>query len=344
MFLAQEADWREEGEPMVAEFRQDAVKVESPGADALGKSAALEVEAWQLAYWGDWIGASEQLQEAARQVGLGYEATRGYRGLLLYLAAVWLHLGAQDEAQRGRARQLVREAAAASNRGTWLKEMRELPGTAEVPLASMDVAAVNAIGARLRGQLRPNRITGDLKKMREALGQDDSATYEGGLTTLGTFLGAEASKPKGKGRCDSAWLWDTAMWTTVEAKSEQHSDGLLPLHDVRQANTQLDQLAHDRGMDHPPAGSPAVIVSDRLAIDPEHAPAANPNVYLTSTEAIEQIAGDISTVWSDLLASATGIQAEHVLRQHVRSVMTEHGCLPSQVIDRLTQNRIRPGE
>lgn len=118
---------------------------------------------------------------------------------------------------------------------------------------------------------------------------------------------------------------------TVEAKSEQHSDGLLPLHDVRQANTQLDQLSHDRGMDHPPAGSPAIIVSDRLTVDPEHAPAANPNVYL-------------ATVWSDLLTSASGIQAEHVLRQHVRSVMTEHGCLPSQVIDRLTQNRIRPGD
>lgn len=343
-FLEHDTDWREEGEPMVAEFRQDAVKVESPAADALGKSSALEVEAWQLAFRSDWLGASERLQEAARKVGVGGEDTRGYRGLLLYIAAVWLHQGAHDEAQRGRARQLVRDAAAASHRGTWLKEMRELPGTEEVPLVGMDVVAVNAIVARLRGQLRPNRVTGDLTKVREALAQDDAPTYEAGLTALGTFLGAAASKPKGKGRCDSAWVWDTAMWMTVEAKSEQHSDGLLPLKDLRQANTQLDQLAHDQGMDHPPAGSPAVIVSDRLSVDPEHAPAANPNVFLTSTEIVEQIGGDISTVWRDLLTSAAGIQAEHTLRQHVRSVMTEHGCLPSQVIDRLTQNRIRPGE
>ncbi|MER6532125.1 hypothetical protein, partial [Streptomyces sp. NPDC001508] len=171
-----------------------------------------------------------------------------------------------------------------------------------------------------------------------------SAVYEGGLTTLGSFLGAEASKPKGQGRCDSAWVWSTAIWMTVEAKSEQHSDGLLPLHDIRQANTQLDQLAADRSMDHPPAGSPAIIVSDRLTVDPQHAHAANPNVYLASTEIIQQIAGDISTVWSDLLTSATGIPAEQTLRHYVRSVMTEHGCLPSQVIDRLTQNRIRPGD
>ncbi len=345
MFLAHDTDWREQGEPMVAEFRQDAVKVESPGADALGSAAASEVEGWQLAFRGDWIGASEQLQEAARRVGTGGEATRGYRGLLLYLAGVWLHLGAQDETQRARARQLVRQASTASNvRGTWLKEMRDLPGSEEVPLAGMDVVAVNAITAKLRGQLRANRVAEELKQMREALAQNDATTYEGGLTTLGTFLGAEASKPKGQGRCDSAWLWDTAMWMTVEAKSEQHSDGLLPLKDLRQANTQLDQLAGDQGMDHPPPGSPAVIVSDRLVVDPQHAPAANPNVYLASTETVEQIAGDISSVWSGLLTSATGIQAEHVLRQHVRSVMTEHGCLPSQVIDRLTQNRIRPGD
>jgi hypothetical protein len=57
------------------------------------------------------------------------------------------------------------------------------------------------------------------------------------------------------------------MWMTVEAKSAQHPDGLLPLHDIRQANTQLDQLAVDRGMDRPHAGSPAVIVSDRLTVD-----------------------------------------------------------------------------
>lgn len=344
MFLAHGTDWRGQGEPMVAEFRQDAVKVEAPGVEALGKSAALEVEAWQLAFRSDWVGACEKLQEAARQVREGGDATRGYRGLLLYLAAVWLHQGAKDEAQRARVRQLVRQAAAAVHRGTWLKEMRELPGAEDISLASMDVVAVNAIATRLRGKLRPNKATEDLTKMREALAQDESTTYEAGLTTLGTFLGAEASKPKGKGRCDSAWLWDTAMWMTVEAKSEQHPDGLLPLHDIRQTNTQLDQLAHDRGMDHPPAESPAIILSDRLSVDPEHASAANPNVYLASTETIEQVAADISTVWSDLITSAVGIPTDNLLRQRVRSVMTEHGCLPSQVIDRLTQNRIRPGD
>lgn len=342
MFLEHGGDWREQGEPAVAEFRQDAVKVEPPGTDALGKAAALEVEAWQLAFAGDWIGASEKLQGAAPHVGP--DATRGYRGLLLYLAGVWLHLGAQDETQRSHARQLIREAGLAANRGTWLKEMRDLPGAEDVPLVPEDVAAVNQVVARLRGRLKQKQITADLTEIQEALAQDEATRYEHGLTTLGSFLGAEASKPKGQGRCDSAWVWGTAIWMTIEAKSEERGDGLLPLKDVRQANTQLDQLAADRGMDYPPAGSPAVIVSDKLSVDPQHAQAANPNVYLASTGVVKEIASDIAVVWADLLMTAAKISSEQALKQHVRSVMTENGCLPSQIIDRITQSRIRPGD
>lgn len=342
VFLEHGADWRDQGEPAVAEFRQDADKIEPPGTDALGKAAVLEVEAWQLAFGSDWIGASEKLQEAVPHVGPA--ATRGYRGLLLYLAGVWLHLGAQDETQRSRARQLIREAALAANRSTWFKEMRELPGTEEVPLVAEDIVAVNYVVARLRGQLKSKQINSALAEMQDDVAQDEATRYERGLTTLGSFLGAEASKPKGQGRCDSAWVWGTAMWITIEAKSEEHSDGLLPLKDVRQANTQLDQLAADRGMDHPPAGSPAIIVSDRLSVDPQHAQAANPNVYLTSSGVLREIAGDVAVVWADLLKTAVGVASEHSQKQHVRSVMNENGCLPSQVINRLTQNRIRPGD
>ena len=342
MFLEHGADWREQGEPAVAEFRQDVVKVEPPGTDALGKAAALEVEAWQLAFGGDWIGASEKLQEAVPHVGPA--ATRGYRGLLLYLAGVWLHLGAQDETQRSRSRQLVRDAARAANRSTWLKEMRELPDAESVPLVPEDIVAVNHVVARLRGRLKPKQINAALTEMQEGLAQDEATQYERGLTILGSFLGAEASKPKGQGRCDSAWVWGTAIWMTIEAKSEEHDDGLLPLKDVRQANTQLDQLAADRGMDHPPAGSPAIIVSDKLSVDPQHSQAANPNVYLASTAVAKEIASDAAVVWADLLTTAVGIASEQDQKLHVRSVMTENGCLPSQVIDRLTQNRIRPGD
>ncbi|MFW8745472.1 hypothetical protein ACOI9R_35630, partial [Mesorhizobium japonicum] len=113
-FLQHGAAWRDEGEPLVSEFREGATKVETSGAEALERSAPLEVEAWQLAFNGAWLEASQKAQKAIE--ALGSEATRGYRGLLSYLAAVWLHLGATDEAQRARARELMRQAHLVANR------------------------------------------------------------------------------------------------------------------------------------------------------------------------------------------------------------------------------------
>lgn len=343
-FLDHDTAWREGGEPLVAEFREGAERVDSPGSSALGASAKHEVEGWQRAFSGDWVAASQHLEEAARVVGLGGEATRGYRGLLLYISGVWLHLGAQSEAHRGHARQLVRDAGSAAIRCTWLNEMKSLPDVESVPLSGADSVAINTIVARLTGQFRPGTILNDLERMRTGLDQDAAGPYEVALTILGTYLGASAAKPDGPGRCDSAWRWDSAMWVTIEAKSEEHDDGLLPLKDIRQANTQLDQLAADQGVPHAPAGSPTILVSDRLSVDPQHAPVANPNVYLASTDLVRQLAGDTAAVWTDFLAAAAKSGPVPALRQHVQDLLTENGCLPTQVLDRLMQDRIRPDE
>ncbi|WP_146248632.1 DEAD/DEAH box helicase [Curtobacterium sp. MCLR17_044] len=341
-FLEHDEDWRSGGEEKVAEFLDDANKLEPAAAEPLGKAAPLEVAAWQLAYAGDWVAASDKLQEAVSEVGA--EATRGYRGLLLYIAGVWMHLGARDETQRGRARELVRGAGMAANRGTWLREMMPLPGATEVDLAPMDVVAVNEIVTRLRGKIKSGTLKGDLAEMQAALEQIEAKRYERGLTALGSFLGAAAAKPQGQARADSSWEWGTAIWLTIEAKSEQHDDGLLPVKDIRQANTQMDQLAADRNMDSPPANSPIVLLSDRLTVDPQHAPIASRNVYLSSPAIVKAIAADVAAVWADLLSTATGKLSEADQRKHVRATLTDNGCLPSQVIDRLTETRIRPGD
>ncbi len=342
-FLEHDVAWRDGGEPLIIELRDDAVRTEPPGAAVLGESSKFEVEAWRLAFSADWVAASQKLEQAATLVGQGGEAIRGYRALLLYTAGVWLHLGAEGEGHRGHARQLVRNAAKAT-RGTWIKEMQELPGADEAPLSGADSVATNALVARLMGQLKPAKIRAELAQMREALGQEDSGPYEAALSTLGKYLGAAAAKPAGKARCDSAWRWDMALWVAIEAKSEEHADGLLPSKDIRQANTQLDQMVLDDGIDHAPAGSGTILISDRLTVDPQHAGTANPNVYLASTEVITQIASDVEVVWSNLLAATAKQQSVQGLRRHVQEILTENGCLPTQVIDRLMQDRIRPGE
>lgn len=342
IFLEHEAEWQEDGEPLVAEFREAAKKTDPSGTLALGEAARLEVEAWRLAFSEAWIEASQKLESAARAVGQGGEATRGYRGLLLHVAGVWLHRGAQGEGNRSHARQLLRDAENASARGAWLKEMMEPSGESETPLAGSDIVAINAITARISGQLKPNKIEAGIELMRMGLDQHHAGPYEEALTLLGEFLGASAEKPSGQGRCDSAWVWDNALWVTLEAKSEQHSDGLLPLKDIRQANTQLDQQATDRGVGHAPPGSCTILISDRLTVSADHAPSANSHVYVASTEVVRQLAGDVENVWKHLLA-ATSKQGTHPsMKRQVQEVMSENGCLPTQVMDRLMQERIKP--
>lgn len=340
-FLEHGQDWREGGEPALAEFRQDATKTPAPGTSAIGSAAVHEVAAATYAYRGEWIAASQAMQEAARSVGLGGDATRGYRAVLLYLAGVWLQRGATGEAERSRARALVRQASeAAGTRGAWLREMTTLPGAEPEALPRMDTVAIQDIAARLSEGVNSGKLETKTTGMLADLAQEDATQYERGLATLGGLLGAESFKPPGQGRCDAAWLWDTAIWMTLEAKSEQE-DGVLALKYIRQANTQLDQLTGDRGVDHPPAGSPAVIITERT-VDPQHARAANPNLYVVSPPLVEELAADAAGVWRALRASAVGITDGAALRAHVQDVLSEHGCLPSQVVERLTQNRIRP--
>jgi hypothetical protein len=44
-----------------------------------------------------------------------------------------------------------------------------------------------------------------------------------------------------------------------------------------------------------------------------------------------------------LLAAATKNGPGHIFRRHVKNVLTENGCLPTRVLDRLMKDRIRPG-
>lgn len=341
-FLEHEQDWREGGEPLITDIRRDRAKVAPPGSPALQSAAALEVEAWQLAYQGDWLAASSTIEAAAREVGQGGPATRGYRALLLYLAGLWLHEGATSDPARARARQLMRDAAAAAaERGVWLKEMTPLPSQPSETRDPADTIAIAAIADRLAHGVRKDKLRADLDQAVEDLAQTESTRYERGLTSVGGALGAAAFKPDKDGRCDSAWQWDPARWVTLEAKSEEHAGKTIPLKHIRQTNTQLAQLAHDNSVDAAPVGSISVIISARAAIEPDVAAAANPNVYLTSPEAVLSVAGDVREAWGQLLSTGAGGSAA-AQREQIATILADYGCLPTQVIERLTASPVRP--
>ena len=234
-FLEHGADWREGGEPLVVEFREEAEKSEPPGATALGESAALEVQAWQLAVSEDWIAASQRLEDAARVVGKGAEAHTG----TAVSCCTSLLFGSTSVPREKLIERTTRQLHPRRRAGVATRHVDqgdEGPARSRrVELDAADGAAINEIVARLTGQFKPNKVQADLEKMRSGLDQESSGLYEQALTALGTFLGAMASKPPGQGRCDSAWCWGNFTWLTIEAKSEEHSDGLLPLKDIRQA-------------------------------------------------------------------------------------------------------------
>ena len=198
-------------------------------------------------------------------------------------------------------------------------------------------------GSTLSRGVKKEKLLTVLEQVVDDLAQTEAVRYERGLTELGKALGANAFKPMKDGRCDSAWLWDPALWLTIEAKSEEGAARSIPLKHIRQTNTQLSLLANDQEVDVPPPASCSIIVSARATIEPGDAAAANPNVYLTSPDDVSSLAADIRGAWSRLLAIGASAGADPAAqRTQVTEVLKDFGCLPTQVVERLTSVPVRP--
>lgn len=341
-FLRQSDLWRNQGEPAVQQFRPAAGSLLPPGSQALEDAAPFEVNAWEQANRGEWLAASATMLNAVWKVAEGGEATRGYRALLLFFASCWQQMGATSESHRAAARDLRRQAVGAAGKCTWIAEVSPLPDDLSIGPQPTDLVAIQTITHMLAdGSFRPVKTTSAIGTAVQNLTNTDAAIYEQALVEVGLRLGADSSKPKGQGRCDAAWIWGNQLWITLEAKSEQHDQKTLPLKDLRQANTQLDQLAADLGAATTPAGSVSVIISPRLTVDPRHAPAANANLFLAGTDDVLRLARDVQAAWTELVASPPRDETP-AARQRVGELLSQFGCLPSQVLDRLTQTRIRP--
>lgn len=201
-FLDQGDDWRTEAEPYLAEYRREAARVLPAGTAALVAAAGHEIEACGLAASGRWAEASRAAQDAARQLGKGEDATRGYRALWLYLAGTWADQAGDDRGDptlRRTARALVRKAEEAAKPGTWTRELAPLPDAEPEELSPADVAAVTAIAGRLQSGVTKQKHDTAVTAMLDGLTQTSPEKYEPALTILGKLLGAEAGKPPGQG-------------------------------------------------------------------------------------------------------------------------------------------------
>ncbi|MGH3712034.1 MAG: DEAD/DEAH box helicase [Micromonosporaceae bacterium] len=336
--MDQDEVWQEDAEPDIAERRRDAVKAPPVDAANLGESAPREVRAWQAAWQQIWDLAGMTAADVLEH--LTGSDLRPYRALWAYLGSAWFALAA-DQAVPGaaeRSAELLRIAHQAAVGMPWLREVQPLP-VADSASNPIDDDAVKAVLMALDGSLKSaTKFDKIASQMLAALAKPDASGYEQALVTLGKLLGAESSKPSGKGRADAVWVWPS-LWITIEAKSEQMTSGTLSMDYVRQANTHLDSLRADLDGE-PPAGSASVVVSPRTIVDPDAVPIATQHLHLVHPSVVLGIASGAVSAWKHI-RMAVPRTTDGDPRPTVAKALWDHQALPTQVLDRLTADPVR---
>lgn len=337
-FLAQDDDWQNEAEPLIADLRREAVRLLPAGTDALAACAADEVKAWGQLWRGDYLAASQTAVAVASRLTAGVLSP--YRALWLYLASAWQDAGAEeggDSALRLAAKELLIKAHAAAKGTTWLREIAPLP-PGDVVVDPLDDYAVGAVAAHSARRDSATKWAKRSTQMIEKLTGTDHIPFESALSTLGGLLGAEAYKPPGNGRADSVWVFGQLWWLTLEAKSEALATGLVSMDNVRQANTQLRSLAADRDSDIPEL-SASIIVSPRLLADPDAVAIAEPHVNLCSPGDVLGLAHDAVEAWRELRASATNLEGADAA-SIIRRLFADRRILPSAIRERIADRPV----
>ena len=338
LFLDQGDEWQNNAEPLITEARRHTERQHPPGSTLLAASARHEVEACASAFRSDFVGARDAALRAAAALS-GEDAVRSYRAFWLYLSAVWsLAATASDPNAAKTGMGLLRQAAKATQGTSWLREV-ETGTQSTLPEDADDTPAVRQIARRLASRIKRAEVNAAVSRIDRGMSEIEHTKSEPALTELGRLLGAESFKPPGQGRADSVWCWDERVWIAVEAKSEQSPAGEIPLRDVRQANTQLNQLSNDRGVVTPSLAA-VVIVSPRTAVADEAVTAAQPEVHLAHPDSVRQISEAAAACWEKLLQTQTGHTGSD-LEALVRRTLAEHQVLPTQILERLTASPLK---
>ncbi|MEU2391961.1 DEAD/DEAH box helicase [Streptomyces sp. NPDC007369] len=338
--LKRDEIWQEDAEPDIVERRSECTKQEPAYVTKLSGSAEHEVLAWQAAWLEDWDAASQRAVQALNL--LTGEELRPYQAMWAYLGSAWARLATGAPAAPARAEQLLQRARKAAIGTTWL---REIEGQADVEpeLGVVDGEAVAAVAEAYRSSTKLKtaaKYEAFATEMLANLGNRNATKYEQGLVSLGELLGARSFKSSDQGREDAAWLWPS-WWMTVEAKSEQKSDGGISLNDIRQTNTHLQQLASDQQVDEPPAGSISVIASPKGIVSDDGVTGAVPHLYLVSPETILALAVRATQAWTRIRGAApAGVEGDDLLAVVTQALRTSR-VLPSYVKETMTADPVR---
>lgn len=334
--LTQDHLWQSEAEPEIVAERAKCVTVQPEAEVVLEKSAPNEVKAWQAVWRRDWPTAIMYANEVCSILDIGQ--LRPYRALWSFLAAEFIAIAGADpgSAESLRRAELLRDAHALTSRATWLREISpETQGAYEPNDLDLETAQniCSLVENKLQSKTKSDKL---VSTMLEGLAAHKSEIYEAALVSLGELIGATRSfKPVLKGRTDAVWLWET-LWVTVEAKSEQKSNGMLSMDYVRQANTQLRSLAGDLDEQCPP-DSITVVVSPRQIVDNDSATIAEDHLYLADPQDLLALGLDVKRAWIELRSLSTSSPSA---LKAIAGVLWRYKVLPEQVRERLTKNSI----
>jgi hypothetical protein len=335
-FLRFGETWHKDAEPILSEYRSEATRVDLPAADGLSAAAALEVDAAQAAWHYDWDAAAELENLAAEALNPEPEA-RSYKAVLHFVSAVYTYsasIASKSPAKRKSAVALADKSVKAASPGTWMKSMLPLPGTAATALSEADQFAVLRLVDLVGKTKDVAKHQAAILVMKEELGSTDHKKYEPGLTSLGRLLGADASRPVGDGRCDSAWCWGNGAWVTLEAKSEHGPDGRIGLDDMRQVNEQLKLLGTDRSAPIPP-NSASLLISPRMLFKEDALVIAESFTYKMKPTDFVDLAAEVDRLWLRLLTLRNMVNEDDRRRSIVEAV-ADFRLLPGDLMDRFT--------
>jgi hypothetical protein len=339
-FLNQDTDdvWRTDAEPTLTDYRRDMTQEMPVGTASLASCADEEIRAWAAAAVAAWAEAAQHAHEVVRLAGAEGKPMNGYVSFWIYLEAAWADQAAEmtgDSAGRAAAQTLVRRAEDVMGLGSWVRQMSPFPAMERSPLGPIDAHAVATIAAQLTTGANQGKTRRRIGEIHAGLKETAATKYEPALTELGRMVGATASKPPEKGRCDSTWCWSNELWLALEAKSEHEPTGVVPHKDIRQANDQLRLLASDRNVTDIPLNSATVIISPKPGVQDDGIKGAEAHVHLVPPSTIQDIAYDVEAAWEELLTKSAGRDPE-AMRSLVGQAFYARGVLPTQLHERLT--------
>ncbi|MCT1394645.1 DEAD/DEAH box helicase family protein [Microbacterium sp. p3-SID338] len=340
MFLKQGKAWFGEPEDELTKILSTATQVEPRESAGLAEAAKFEVEALESMWHENWKPASEKFHLAASALS-SYPAARGYQATLFFQAAVTMDKAARDanDAELATtADALALQALNAAKPGTWMASALPFEGRQAFAPSAQLLSAATRLSSYIDEVGSPAKLKSTFEAMLDGLSQVDHKAYEPALTQLGLFLGADAFKPKGNSRTDSAWCWDDTQWISVEAKSEHKSDGVIGVTDTLQVNGHLALVAEDRQASIPDV-SAAVMVSPRTLVHKDAIAVATDDAFRVTPEDIRALATETERMWVSL-QTLRGIKTISERTDGITKLMRQYSLRPEDIFDRLTGIRI----